>query len=293
MHTMYDPAEKGFDEALRAIDRAQLVLARELSHSAGSRLVLKGGMAMRCAVGSLRLTKDIDFDRSPGMTRAALKGQVNSALKSAAALTGLRSPKVDITKDTDTTCRARLAGVLASGKPVRFEVEVSGRIEPDWSHVIQQTVSPPARYTMAPFVVQVYGSQMLAATKIFAAMSANRNAPRDLLDLYDLLGTGANPAQILSALSLDELQVIAQEALGKLGLSTFELAQQELLPFIAPAQRAQLDVARWETMTLEVAQAVGQWAEQAVKLKATQAQAQAQSLEPAAVQASAPRGGHV
>jgi histidine ammonia-lyase len=107
------------------------------------------------------------------------------------------------------------------------------------------------------------------------------------------LGTGANPAQILSALSLEELQVIAQEALGKLTLSTFELAQQELLPFIAPAQRAQLDVARWETMTLEVAQAVGQWAEQAVSLKLKATRAQAQELQPAAVQASVPRGGHV
>jgi predicted nucleotidyltransferase component of viral defense system len=271
MHTIYDPADKGFDETLRAVDRAQLVLARELSHSAGSRLVLKGGMAMRCAVGSMRLTKDIDFDRSPGMTRAALKGQVNSALKSAAALTGLRSPKVDITKDTDTTCRARLAGVLASGKSVRFEVEVSGRSEPDWSHVIQQTVSPPARYTMAPFPVQVYGPPMLAATKIFAAMSANRNAPRDLLDLYDLSGTGANPAQILSALSTEQLQQIAREALDKLSLSTFALAEQELLPFIPPAQRAQLNAARWEAMTIDVAQAVDQWIHQAAQIAAEQA----------------------
>lgn len=281
MHTIYDPAEMGFSEALRAIDRAQLVLARELSHSASSRLVLKGGMAMRSTVGSLRLTKDIDFDRSPGMSRAALKGQLNGALKTAAALTGLRSPKVDITKDTDATCRARLAGVMASGQSVRFEVEVSGRSEPDWSHVIQQTVSPPGRYTMAPFVVQVYAPQMLAAMKVFAAMSANRNAPRDLLDLYDLLGTGANPAQILSALPLEQLQGIAREALGKLSLSTFELAQQELLPFIAPAQRVQLDFARWETITLEVAQAVGQWADQAAALQlAAQREQSADRVEP-------------
>lgn len=52
MSILYDPKDRGFPEALSALDRCQIAMLRELAHSTDGRLVLKGGMAMRVAVGS-------------------------------------------------------------------------------------------------------------------------------------------------------------------------------------------------------------------------------------------------
>jgi len=46
-------------------------MLRDLA-SADARLILKGGMAMRVVVGSMRLTKDVDFD-SPFQRDMSLK----------------------------------------------------------------------------------------------------------------------------------------------------------------------------------------------------------------------------
>ncbi len=63
MSALYDPRERGFPEAFTTIDRAQVAMLRDLA-SADTRLILKGGMAMRVVVGSMRLTKGVDFDRA-------------------------------------------------------------------------------------------------------------------------------------------------------------------------------------------------------------------------------------
>lgn len=46
-------------------------MLRELA-SAQARVVLKGGMAMRVAVGSMRLTKEIGLDRASDVSTQAL-----------------------------------------------------------------------------------------------------------------------------------------------------------------------------------------------------------------------------
>lgn len=257
MSTLYDPKDKGFSEALSAIDRCQIAMVRELAQSTDGRLVLKGGMAMRMAVGSFRLTKDVDFDRADGVSTASVQSSVKKALQYAAQSAGLRGAEIDPGKSTDTTVRMRLAGTVA-GAPVRFVVEVSGRnpVPKDCQTRVQ--VVPPSRYGIAPFVVTAYSHAMLAASKVMAVMSANRNVPRDVFDLNDLLA--ADPVSILaSRVEASTLMEIAAQVVDKVCAIDFDMARQELLPYIPVDQREAIAQERWDEITLNVAQTVQQW----------------------------------
>lgn len=264
MSNLYDPKDRGFSEALSAIDRCQIAMVRELANSTAGRLILKGGMAMRVAVGSMRLTKDVDFDRADGVSTASVQSSVKKALQYAVQSAGLRGAEIDPGKSTETTVRMRLAGIV-SGAPVRFVVEVSGRnlVPRDCQARVQ--VTPPPRYGIAPFVMTTYTHEMLAASKVMAVMSANRNVPRDVYDLNDLVMVA--PEAILSTrISREELLGINASVLDKVCSIDFALAQQELLPYIPPDQRDALNQERWEEMTLNVAQTVQKWATLALRL---------------------------
>jgi Nucleotidyl transferase AbiEii toxin, Type IV TA system len=205
----------------------------------------------------MRLTKDVDFDRADGVSTAAVQSSVKKALRYAAQSAGLRGAQIDAGKSTETTVRMRLAGTV-SGAPVRFVVEVSGRnpVPPDCQSRVQ--VTPPARYGIAPFAITTYTHAMLAASKVLAVMGANRNVPRDVYDLHDLLA--ADPTPILArSVGLVALKEIQATALDKICAIDYTQAQQELLAYIPAAQREALGLARWEEMALTVSQAVQQW----------------------------------
>lgn len=264
MLNLYDPNDRGFPEALCGIDRCQIAMLRELAHSSSARLILKGGMAMRVLVGSMRLTKDLDFDRAEGVSTASVQASVKKALQYAAQSAGLRGAQIDQGKSTETTVRMRLAGTLG-GNLVRYVVEVSARNPVPKECQVRVQVTPPARYGMAPFVITAYSHDMLAVSKIMAAMSINRNVPRDVYDLHDLLGS--SPESILAMrASRAQLQEIVNSILDKLCAIDYAQAQQELLPYIPPDQRAALSQERWDEMTLAVAQSVQQWAIKALHL---------------------------
>jgi len=262
MSILYDPKDRGFSEAMSAIDRCQIAMLRELANSTDGRLILKGGMAMRVAVGSMRLTKDVDFDRAAGVSTASVQSSVKKALHYAAQSAGLRGAEIDPGKSTETTVRMRLAGTIA-GAGVRFVVEVSGPhpVPRDCQSRVQ--VVPPSRYGIAPFMMTTYSHAMLAASKVMAVMSANRNVPRDVYDLNDLLS--ADPVSIIATrIPPAELQDIRDKVLKKVCAIDFEQAQQELLPYIPPDQRDSLSKQHWEELTLNVAQMVQHWVTKAL-----------------------------
>ncbi|CAN7640598.1 nucleotidyl transferase AbiEii/AbiGii toxin family protein [Variovorax sp. LjRoot84] len=267
MTTIYSPSDKGFSESLTTIDRAQIALLREvMSQFGGGRMILKGGMAMRAVIGSMRLTKDIDFDRAPSLSLIATKGRLRQSLKTAGASAGIRELAAEITKETPTTVRARLVGRTPSGVQLRFEVEVSGRQqEIDRDYVDTVTVVPPASYGMAPFLVESYNADMLAAMKIAAAMSDHRHAPRDIYDLYDLSRLGANPVPLLEKQDANLLEQIQRNAIAKLEFISFDQATTELFPYLPPAERNQLTEERWVEIVLEVGSAIEGWCGAALK----------------------------
>lgn len=259
MSTFYSPSDKGFSERLSTIDRAQVALLRELSGHKDLRLALKGGMAMRVAFGSMRLTKDIDFDRDPSLSTDAVKNQLKRGLLSAAQAAGMRNAAVEITKASDVTVRARLAGKTHSGVDVRFEVEVSGRTYPVKEHGRMEMVHPPSSYGIAAFPVLTYTNDMMAAMKVLAVLADMRNVPRDVFDLNDLIGAGVNPVSILSTVAAEKLAALKVDALAKLEQINFDLARQELLPYLPPSLAEEIDEAVWDGYLLNVSEKLESW----------------------------------
>jgi hypothetical protein len=86
---------------------------------------------------------------------------------------------------------------------------------------------------MAPFPVVRYTNSALAVMKIGAALSEQRNAPRDLYDLRDLIWARTDPTEFL--------------------------AQQELLPYLPSESRHALDKANWLDATIMVSQTIQHW----------------------------------
>lgn len=234
-------------------------MIRELA-VAGSRLVLKGGMAMRVVVGSLRLTKDVDFDRAGGASTTAIVASLRKGMQAGSQSARLLGARVDELKAPATTVRMRLTGSV-SGSPVRFSVEVSGRDQvatSDPAVCSMVEVVPPMRYGLAPFKMACYTPDMLAASKVAAVMSPNRNVPRDVSDLHDL--AGAYPSALLQAMfDRATLEQWRSEIMDKVMGISYDRAHAELVPYIPPRNRDALDRDAWEDMLLSVGQQVERW----------------------------------
>ncbi len=261
---MYNPASEGFSARMCAIDRCQIGLLRALSTHYGARLYLKGGMAMRALFGSLRLTKDIDFERDPSLSNDSLRKGLPKALQAAALTSSLQAPGVSITKDTKTTFRASLAATLKeTGEPVQYEVEISGRGLPPPEYLVRLSVAPPIAYRMTQFGVSSFNAHAMAASKVAALHSDNRSVPRDIFDLSDLIAQGANPAPLLGRAAPKWLKAISGRTLERTGAIGWDRANEEVLPYLPASVRQDMHAAAWEDMCLRVAETVDAWLKEA------------------------------
>lgn len=269
---MYDPADQGFSPQMRAIDQCQMGLLRAVSIHYGARLYLKGGMAMRALFGSLRLTKDIDFERDPSLTTANLKTTVQQCLGTAALAAALRAPEIAVTKETGTTLRLVLRAKLLTEEPVRYEVEISGRSLPPTTHLKRINVVPPITYRMTQFAVNTYDEHAMAAAKTVALHADNRSVPRDIFDLSDLLAQGANPVALLALRPTHRLRQMSGRTMAYVDAIGWARANEELLPYLPLGVRESFDVDAWDTMRLSVAEKVDAWLAKAL-VEATQREA--------------------
>ena len=263
---MVDSAKTlGFADEAEARDRCQLQFLAQLMRQGASRFVLKGGMAMRALYGSARLTKDIDFDCEDSVSPQSMKSQMPKALEQAARAAGLVGIKITQTKAGALASKWRLDARHASGQPITFDVEISRRGVPGDAHVMTRTVQAPYEYRIPPFVVRVYTAAAMAAGKVNALLSENRNVPRDVYDLYDLAQQGANPTSLwIEHVPREVLQRKRDAVWAKVDGIRFEQAFDELLPYIPPALRATIDQQRWDGMRTDVAAHVDKWLEAAI-----------------------------
>jgi predicted nucleotidyltransferase component of viral defense system len=260
----------GFSAEAEARDRCQMQFLAQLMRQGAARYILKGGMAMRALYGSARLTKDIDFDCENSVSAASMKAQMPKALEHAARATGLVNPAVVQTKKGDLSNKWRLDGSPAEGTRVTFDVEISRRGVPDDAYVTTLTIQPPYEYRITAFVVRVYTDVAMAAGKVNALLSENRNVPRDVYDLYDLSRRGADPSGLWSAqLPREVLERKRNLVWAKVDGIRFDQANAELLPYIPPDLRATIDEARWDEMRTEVAEQVVKWLDVAIPLART------------------------
>lgn len=236
-----------------------------LMRQGADRYILKGGMAMRALYGSARLTKDVDFDCEDSLSSQSMSARITRALQHAGREAGLTGANVEQTKDGERASRWRLTGATREGVAITWEVELSRRGVPHAAYIETTTIQPPFDYRVAPFVARVYAESAMAASKVNALLSDLRSVPRDVYDLYDLASRGATPVELwIAHLPREMLERKKAMALEKISAIGFELANAELLPYLARDVRATINAKRWDDIRLAVAAAVGRWLDEAM-----------------------------
>jgi predicted nucleotidyltransferase component of viral defense system len=255
----------GFSPEAEFRDRTQMQFIALLVRQGASRLILKGGMAMRALYGSTRLTKDVDFDCEDNVSQQSMHTHMNKALLQAARLAGLTGAEVAQTKRGERSARWRIIGTAAADVKIVWEAEVSRRGVPPPEFVETKPFDTPIAYRIPPFTVRVYGAAAMAGGKVNALLSDNRSVPRDVYDLSELVRHGADPTELWVRHIPPEVLLRKRPAImAKIVGIDFALAAAELLPYIAPETRQAIDEARWDEIRLDVAHHVEHWMDQAV-----------------------------
>jgi predicted nucleotidyltransferase component of viral defense system len=257
--------ELGFSPEAEFRDRTQMQFVALLVRQGASRLILKGGMAMRALYGSTRLTKDVDFDCEDNFSQQSMQSHMSKALMQAARLAGLAATEVTQTKRGERSARWRIVGTAAGEVKIVWEAEVSRRGVPPAGFVETKPFETPIAYRIPPFSVRVYGAAAMAGGKVNALLSDNRSVPRDVYDLSELIRHGADPTELW-------VRHIPSEVLGrkraaimaKIDGINFALAAAELLPYISPDIRQSINESRWDEIRLDVAHHVESWMDAAV-----------------------------
>lgn len=258
--------ELGFSPDAEMRDRTQMQFIALLMRQGASRFILKGGMAMRALYGSTRLTKDVDFDSEDSVSQQSMQARMPKALQQAARSAGLTGIEVKQTKRADRANRWRIQGTAAGDIPITWEVEVSRRGIPPADFIETRSFEVPVAYRIPNFSVRVYGPAAMAGGKVNALLSDNRNVPRDVYDLHELIRNRADPTSLwIRTLPRESLEHQQATVIAKIDRIDFALANAELLPYIAPDMRAAIDQARWDEIRLEVAEQVERWMAYAIE----------------------------
>jgi len=259
-------SDLGFGAEAEMRDRTQMQFIALLARQGAHRFILKGGMAMRALYGSTRLTKDVDFDGEDSLSQQSMQAQMPKALLQAARQAGLNGIDVQQTKAGDRSSRWRIIGRTAEEVATTWEVEVSRRGIPPADFIETRPFETPMAYRIPNFNVRVYGPAAMASGKVNALLSLNRSVPRDVYDLHELIRNKADPAPLwISRVPREFLERKRPEVMSKIDRIGFPLANSELLPYIAPDARADIDEARWDEIRLEVAEHVDSWLAYAIE----------------------------
>ena len=232
-------------------------------------LVLKGGLALRTALHSSRMTKDIDLDANPAAhtTLAQIQKTLCDSINEVLAFGLIENAVITEPKQTDATARWKINGNLpGGGSHIHLTVEISRRGSIPQGHITEKEFSPPAEYNIAPFKVVRLDDQALAAAKTLALVSHNRVAPRDLFDLAFLIRSEVTPPiDILAQQSTEELQRLIDELWPRIEQMDWDRFRIEVLEYIAPADRAKITEKDYENMRLQVGDTVTDWLDQAME----------------------------
>lgn len=255
----------GFSPEAEFRDRTQMQFIALLVRQEASRLILKGGMAMRALYGSTRLTNDVDFDCEDNVSQQSMQSHMSRALTQAARLVGLAGVEVTQTKRGERSARWRIVGTAAGDVKIIWEVEVSRRGVPPPEFIETKPFETPVAYRVPPFSVRVYGPAAMAGGKVNALLSENRSVPRDVYDLSELIRHGADPTELwIRRIPRQVLERKRPVIMAKIEIIDFAMAAAELLPYIAPEMRQAIDERRWDEIRLDVAHHVERWMDSAI-----------------------------
>ncbi len=260
----------GDDHVVREVFQANL-LSELFAQDVHREIVLKGGLSMRTAFGSRRLTKDIDLQSSQATAPARTASLVRQAIRRTLDLGLIDDAVVTAPKMTDTVQRWKVNGRVGETR-VNLTVELSRRGLPPTEHVAETRYDPDPDYGVKPVLVRTYSASAMAASKVAALLGQNRVAPRDLFDL-DLLVTSEiePPVGLLARMGEGALEKALTDLWDKVDLMDYAMARDALLDYLPAEEADRLDEGEWETMRLRTAAAVEGWLKEALELARTPA----------------------
>jgi predicted nucleotidyltransferase component of viral defense system len=247
------------------------LLVELMANSVHRELVLKGGLAMRAVHGSVRHTKDIDLDADSKHSRQRIHGVVVASIRSALRANLIERPQVTEPKQTDTTMRWKIGGVVpGSNVPMNLTIEVSRRPSLTEGHIIEVPLSKDFSAKHEGTMVRVLDSQALAVTKVLALTDPRRMAPRDLHDLNVLIEANVEPPiDLLASLPTERLQLALTELWSKVESMDYPLFRNEVLSVMPAAMAAAVTEERFEELRLNVGTKVQKWVEEALERQRT------------------------
>ena len=167
-------------------------------------LVFKGGTCLRKLHGLARFSEDLDFSlASPEVGEAEAMATVHSGA-SMMERTGMGVEVKDWRSRRGAfLCRLRYEGPLFTGEDLSrgtLQIEmtrVAPLREPAWASIVSEYVDA------GTFLVKAMDAEEMAAEKLRSLRQ--RRKPRDLLDVWFLLGKGIRPDPSLMADKLEEV----------------------------------------------------------------------------------------
>lgn len=246
----------------RDLVQARLVGAI-FSSNVRSEIALKGGLAMRILAGSMRYTQDIDLAASPSVPKKTVASCIERAvaqLRSSGLVKDLRL--YEKAKQTDVTQRWCVKGVIGSHE-ILLKVEVSRRQEVRSENVVKASYRPAQG--LGEFEVSCVDLGTMAAGKFDCLQNLNREAPRDIYDLYVLVRMGVRPTrQAILSYGSEKLAGMRDLVWAKLEKMDYESVKAELLPWLPAEVARRFDEAAWDEMRYVVEEKVGQWIDDAL-----------------------------
>ena len=184
------------------LDYVQAVVLRGVY--ARDDLVFKGGTCLRKLHGLPRFSEDLDFSlASPDVGEA----EVRATVEEGASMMGRAGMLVEVkgwkARRGGYLCRLRYEGPLFTGDDLSrgtLQVEVSRTVpikEPVWTSIASDYVDA------GTFLVRAMDPKEMAAEKLRSLRQ--RRKPRDLLDVWFLLGKGTRPEREFLAQKLDQV----------------------------------------------------------------------------------------
>lgn len=237
------------------------ILSAMFDDAAKRELALKGGLAMRAAHGSHRFTKDIDLQSGPDTPMPRVKAIVENAVKTALKAGILENATISAPKQTETVQRWKVNGtIVGGGSLVNLTVEVSRRGMPA-PKALSTITYAPAEEGVKAVSMEVYSPQAIAASKVDCLLNPNRVAPRDVYDLYQLIVSMRvdPPVEYLRRLGKDAIAIGMEEVLNKIAGMTWDLARDDLKPYLSMDGQPELTESSWDDMRERTAEMVDGW----------------------------------
>lgn len=233
------------------------LLGAIFSHSLRNEVTLKGGFAMRVMAGSVRYTKDLDLESYSSvplkLVQACIRKAVND-LRSSGLVADLAMSEP---KQTETTQRWKIGGRVGD-QDIHLTVEVSRRnAEPQGG--VERTMYSSG-HGLGSIPVSCIALPSLAAAKVDCLLNPNREAPRDLYDLFLLIRMDVSPRpETIAAYGRERLAEMRDNLWSKIEKMDFEVARQSLLGFLPPEKASALTQEVWDEMRLVVDEKVREW----------------------------------